>query len=87
MGSIVGVYSLDLFGTRLAAHSIDWLSYQIDSASAGGAVIGLSEGKVRVLPIRDAGELADWEHRRPLAQWWMRLRPLIDVFADRLSLG
>jgi 6-phosphofructokinase 1 len=74
-----------ILGTRLAAHSIDWLSYQIDSASTGGAVIGLHEGKVRVLGLRDAGELADWEHRRPLDQWWLRLRPIIDVLASRLA--
>ena len=74
-----------ILGTRLAAHSIDWLSYQIDSASAGGAVIGLHEGQVRMLPVRDAEELADWEHRRPLRQWWMQLRPIIDVLASRLA--
>jgi 6-phosphofructokinase 1 len=74
-----------ILGTRLAAHSIDWLSYQIDSAGTGGAVIGLHEGKVRVLPLRDAAELADWEHRRPLDQWWLRLRPLVDVLASRLA--
>jgi 6-phosphofructokinase 1 len=76
-----------ILGTRLAAHSIDWLSYQIDSASAGGAVIGLHEGQVRVLPLRDAEELADWEHRRPAQQWWLRLRPIIDVLASRLAAG
>jgi 6-phosphofructokinase 1 len=76
-----------ILGTRLAAHSIDWLSYQIDSASTGGAVIGLHEGQVRVLPLREAGELADWEHRRPLRQWWMQLRPIIDVLASRLAAG
>jgi 6-phosphofructokinase 1 len=76
-----------ILGTRLAAHSIDWLSNQIGSASPGAAVIGLSEGKVRVRPLRDAEELADWEHRRPLQQWWMQLRPMIDVLADRLALG
>jgi 6-phosphofructokinase 1 len=76
-----------ILGTRLAAHSIDWLSYQIDSASADGAVIGLHEGKVRVLPLRDAGKLADWEHRRPVNQWWMQLRPIIDVLASRLAAG
>jgi 6-phosphofructokinase 1 len=74
-----------ILGTRLAAHSIDWLSYQIDSAGTGVAVIGLHEGKVRVLPLRDAAELADWEHRRPLDQWWLRLRPLVDVLASRLA--
>jgi 6-phosphofructokinase 1 len=76
-----------ILGTRLAAHSIDWLSYQIDSASTGGAVIGLHEGKVRVLPLRDAEELADWEHRRPLRQWWLQLRPIINVLASRVAAG
>jgi 6-phosphofructokinase 1 len=74
-----------ILGTRLAAHSIDWLAFQIDSASTGGAVIGLHQGQVRVLPLGDAGELADWEHRRPLDQWWMGLRPIIDVLASRLA--
>jgi 6-phosphofructokinase 1 len=76
-----------ILATRLAAHSIDWLGFQIDGASTAGAVIGMQEGRIRVLSIRDAGELADWEHRRPVDQWWMRLRPLIDVLADRLAAG
>jgi 6-phosphofructokinase 1 len=76
-----------ILATRLAAHSIDWLSDQIDSAEAGGAVIGLHEGSVRVLPLRDAEELADWEHRRPVNQWWMQLRPLINVLASRLEVA
>jgi 6-phosphofructokinase 1 len=76
-----------ILGTRLAAHSIDWLSNQIESAGSGAALIGLSQGKVRVAPLREAEELADWAHRRPLTQWWMELRPLIDVLANRLALG
>jgi 6-phosphofructokinase 1 len=76
-----------ILGTRLAAHSIDWLSYQIDSDVADGAVIGMHEGKIRVLPLREAGDLADWEHRRPLRQWWLQLRPLVDVLASRLVAG
>jgi 6-phosphofructokinase 1 len=74
-----------ILGTRLAAHSIDWLSDQLDTAGTGGAVIGLHQGKVRVLPLRDAEELADWEHRRPRQQWWLELRPIIDVLASRLA--
>ena len=49
-------------------------------------MIGLYEGKVRMLPLRHAEELADWEHRRPLDQWWMQLRPMIDVLAGRLAV-
>jgi 6-phosphofructokinase 1 len=74
-----------ILGTRLAAHSLDWLSFQIDSASTDGVVIGLHEGKVRLLPLREAEKLADWERRRPVDQWWMRLRPILDVLASRLA--
>jgi hypothetical protein len=38
-----------------------------------------------VLPLHSPADLADWEHRRPLNQWWMRLRPIIDVLANRLA--
>jgi len=75
-----------ILGTRLAAHSIDWLSNQIDTKKSGSAVIGLHEGRVRILPIRQAEELADWDHRRPIDQWWMQLRPIIDVLAGRLAV-
>jgi 6-phosphofructokinase 1 len=76
-----------ILGTRLAAHSVDWLSDQLDSGRTDGVVIGLSEGKVRVLRLRDAEELADWEHRRPRRQWWLELRQLADVLASRLAAG
>jgi 6-phosphofructokinase 1 len=73
-----------ILATRLAAHSMDWLRDQIDSAKTGGAVIGMHEGGIRVLPLRDTEELADWEHRRPVHQWWMRLHPIVDVLGRRL---
>jgi len=75
-----------ILGTRLAAHSMDWLSNQIDIGKAGGAVIGLHQGRVRVLSLRRSEELADWENRRPLDQWWMQLRPIIDVLAGRIAV-
>ena len=75
-----------ILATRLAAHSMDWLRDQIDSKKTSGAVIGMHEGGVRVLPLRDTEELADWEHRRPVHQWWMRLRPMIDVLGSRLAV-
>ena len=46
----------------------------------------MHEGGVRVLSLRDTEELADWENRRPLNQWWMRLRPIIDVLGSRLAV-
>ncbi len=75
-----------ILATRLAAHSVDWLSNQIDTRRSEGAVIGLHEGTVRILPFRRAEELADWKHRRPVTQWWMELRPIIDVLSARLAV-
>jgi 6-phosphofructokinase 1 len=75
-----------ILATRLAAHSVDWLSNQIDTGKTGGAVIGLHQGRVRVLSLRHSEELADWDNRRPTDQWWMQLRPIIDVLAGRLAV-
>ena len=74
-----------ILATRLAAYSLDWLRDQIDSRWTGGAVIGMREGGIRVLSLRDTEELADWEHRRPVTQWWTRLHAIVDVLGSRLA--
>ena len=28
-----------------------------------------------------------WEHRRPTDQWWLRLRPTVDMLAARTAAG
>ena len=71
-----------------AGRALDRLAEQPDRhpQEPSGAVIGLHEGNVRILPFRRAEELADWEHRRPVDQWWMELRPIIDVLSARLAV-
>ena len=75
-----------ILGTRLAAHAMDWISNEIDRNRAGNAVIGYLKGSVKVMSMRQAEDLADWENRRPLHQWWMRLRPILDVLAQRVPV-
>ena len=72
-------------GTRLASHCIDYLSQQITEKKSQAAVIGLNEGKVRTISLRQSEELADWEFRRPTEQWWEELRPIINTLASRLA--
>jgi 6-phosphofructokinase 1 len=74
-----------IIATRLAAHAIDWMCNQVETRKSDSAVIGLREGSVRMLPLRRAEEMADWAHRRPIDQWWLRLAPLVDVLAGRLA--
>jgi len=73
-----------ILGTRFAAHAMDWISNEIDRKRADSAVIGFVKGTVKVMSMRQAEDLADWENRRPVNQWWMRLRPILDVLAQRL---
>jgi 6-phosphofructokinase 1 len=75
-----------ILATRLASHSIDYLSQQIEAGKSHCGVIGLYEGKVRTISLRQSEELAQWEYRRPTEQWWLELRGIIDVLAARLAV-
>jgi len=74
-----------ILATRLAAHSIDWLSNQLDRVRTDVAVIGMRTGQVRIRSLGDVEGLADWPNRRPFEQWWLELRPLIEVLSGRLA--
>ena len=76
-----------ILATRLAARAVAWLGDEMAAGSAGSAVIGLHEDGVRIVPLQRAEELADREHRRPTDQWWMRLRPTVDMLAARTAAG
>jgi len=52
-----------ILATRLAAHSIDWLSDQIDLLRTEVAVIGVQTGQVRIRSLDDVVGLADAQDR------------------------
>ncbi|MEP6561607.1 MAG: 6-phosphofructokinase, partial [Nakamurella sp.] len=74
-----------ILAARFAAHSIDWLSNQIDLSRTDVAVIGVRSGQVQIRSLDEVALLADWANRRPLEQWWLGLRPLIEVLSERLA--
>ena len=76
-----------ILATRLASHSIDFLSNQIAEKKSQSAVIGLTEGKVRTISLRQSEDLADWEFRRPTEQWWEELREILNTLAARLAVA
>ncbi len=71
-----------ILATRLAAYGIDFLTEEMARGSAAGMFAGLSEGKLTTFPLKQLPDMADLTHRRPLEQWWMKLRPVLRALAE-----
>ncbi|TVR61130.1 MAG: 6-phosphofructokinase [Candidatus Competibacteraceae bacterium] len=76
-----------ILATRLAAHCIDYLTQQLERGSTESAIIGMVEGKVSILPLKQMPDLVDWPHRRPKEQWWLKLRPIMQAMAQQPEGG
>ncbi len=71
-----------ILATRLATHCIDFLTRELERGTAEGAFIGLVEGKVTVVPLKQMPDMVDWTFRRPREQWWLALRPVVRTMAQ-----
>ena len=71
-----------ILATRLAAYGIDFLTGAMARGSAAGVFAGLAEGKLTTFPLKQLPDMADTVHRRPLEQWWMKLRPVLRALAE-----
>ncbi|XP_062892974.1 phosphofructokinase, muscle b [Mobula hypostoma] len=79
------------FGTKLGAKAILWFSSALKEAYRHGrvfantpdsaCVLGMKKRSVLVQPILQLRDQIDLEHRLPLNQWWLRLRPILKVLA------
>jgi 6-phosphofructokinase 1 len=67
--------------TRLAAYCVDWLSTRIEAGKREWAFVGQAEGKPAAVPLKTMPDLVDLEFRRPLDQWWMELKPIVNALA------
>jgi 6-phosphofructokinase 1 len=76
-----------ILATRLAAHCIDYLTQQLERGATESAIIGMVEGKVSILPLKQMPDLVDWPHRRPKEQWWLKLRPVVLAMAQQPGGG
>ncbi|KAK0159412.1 hypothetical protein PV328_010290 [Microctonus aethiopoides] len=83
-------------GTKMGAKAVEWFSAQLRKfADANGKVmattpdtvvmLGIVKRQYRYTPITELHEATDYEHRIPIHQWWMKLRPLLKVLAKHES--
>lgn len=71
-----------ILATRLAAHGIHFLSTEMEQGSAAGAFAGLVEGRLTTFSLKQMPDMMDSAHRRPVDQWWMELRPVLQALAQ-----
>ena len=67
--------------TALAAYCVDWLSEQFAEGKRQWSFVGTKDGKPCATPLKAMSDLVDVAHRRPLDQWWIELRPIMDALA------
>lgn len=66
-------------GVRLASQVMAWMTEQLDAGTWLHA-FATPDGMQSVKVLED---LVDWEVRRPLDQWWMELKPVLDDLGRR----
>ncbi len=76
-----------IFATRLAVRCIDFLEQAIGRKETTGVCIGQVQGDVVYTSLDDVPRLMDYDHSRPLKQWWMDLRPIARVLAAPGAAG
>lgn len=72
-----------IMATRFAAMCIGFLVKEARIATPGGACIGLQDGRIEFFSLEDYPRLMDRERERAKQQWWIRLRSVARVFAQR----
>jgi len=72
-----------ILATRLAAHGIDFLTGEFEKGSTAGVFTGLVEGKETNFPFKNMPDMIDAVNRRPLEQWWLELRTVLEALAKQ----
>lgn len=70
-----------IFATRLGVNCVDTLEEYINRRETVGLCIGQVRGEVCFTNLDDVPRLMDYEHSRPIKQWWMDLRPIANLLA------
>ncbi|XP_025152869.1 ATP-dependent 6-phosphofructokinase isoform X3 [Harpegnathos saltator] len=83
-------------GTKMGAKAVEWFSDQLRKCTnpdgrvvtirADSAVmLGIVRRQYRYTSFMELLDVTDFEHRIPIYQWWMKLRPLLKVLAKHES--
>lgn len=68
--------------TRFSTRSIDFLIKKVESGSTDCAFIGLQGKEIKFHNLEDFPRMADLKNQRPKDQWWLSLKPIMEVLSQ-----
>ncbi|MEP7355859.1 MAG: 6-phosphofructokinase, partial [Anaerolineales bacterium] len=71
-----------ILATRLAARCVDFLTEEAEKGTATSALIGIQGGRIQIAELADMPRLMDMVTLRPKKQWWLDLRPVVQLLAQ-----
>ncbi|CAF0981180.1 unnamed protein product [Rotaria sordida] len=85
------------FGTKLGCKAVTYAVSLIENAATeegkvvcntpeSAVVLGLVKRQNTITPVETLKSNTDIEHRMPLEQWWLKLRPLLRILAKHESV-
>ncbi len=72
-----------IMATRWATRCVEFLIEEASKRTPGASFLGLKDGQIRFFSLEDYPRMMDREHERAKEQWWMYLRHIVRVFAQR----
>ncbi len=72
-----------LLAARLTSNALDLFKEEFDAGTHGAWHIGLVESKFEKHPLDRMTDLIDSEHRRPIDEWWLQLRDVMQAVSDQ----
>ncbi len=71
-----------IHATRLAARCVDFLIEAAAQGATTSAFIGIQGGRIKIADLTEMPDLADMVNLRPKEQWWLGLRPVVELLAQ-----
>lgn len=71
-----------ILAIRLARLCIEFLTKESFNGNTSASFIGLENGKITFPDMALWPSMIEAEHQRPKKQWWMNLKPVVDVMAE-----
>ncbi len=68
-----------ILATRLVNFAMNHLTQEFDNSEHEAVYVGMSSSRIESHPIESMDRAVDPAHNRPYYQWWMELRPIVEV--------